>query len=199
MRILIITHPRSGGKSLLDWVSKETGFYGHHDPILDDEKILHSVLNDDDIVVKLFPFNLSQKNIDVNQFAKSFDKVICHLRGNEMDVAISLTYGNENNRENINNWHKTYQVDDNWVKNNQDKINNYLGYVSNLHNYIKNIDVQCLITTYDGIYENKTDIDKLINFLEIKKPQHLDRLDKRHRLRNGNVGDSDYKVNRPLI
>lgn len=199
MRILIITHPRSGGKSLLDWISKETGYHGYHEPALDDKDLMNIISTRDNILVKTFPFFLHEHNINIEEFSGTFDKVICHVRENILDVAISLSHANQRDDENHTKWHNTYQVDEEWIKKNKNDIDDFTYHTELSYNQIMKLDIDCLRTTYDGIYENKTDIDKLISYLEIPKPLHLDRLDKRHRLRNGDVGDKDYKINRTLI
>ena len=58
---------------------------------------------------------------------------------------------------------------------------------------------KCLITTYDGIYNDKTDIPKLLKFLNIYDAYYLDILDNRHRLQNGDIGMDDVKVKPKLI
>ena len=52
-------------------------------------------------------------------------------------------------------------------------------------------------TTYENIFENIDDINKLIEYLEIKNPKWLDVLSKRHKLRNGDVGMDDYLMLNP--
>jgi hypothetical protein len=199
MRVLIFTHGRSGGKSLLDWISQEKRFYVYHEPYLKDEQILRGVMNDDNIVVKTFPSYLSQYEIDTEEFCRSFDKVICHVRENRLDVAISTARGLELSDKQDFNWHHTYKVDYTWILENESKIDDVLDHFSPIYEAIVNLKVDCLRTTYDGVFENKNDISKLLDYLEIKKPIHLDRLDNRHRLRNGDIGHTGYTVNKSII
>jgi hypothetical protein len=150
-------------------------------------------------VVKTFPSYLSQYEIDTEEFCRSFDKVICHTRENRLDVAISTARGLELSDKQDFNWHHTYKVDYTWILENESKIDNVLDHFSPIYEAIVNLKVDCLRTTYDGIFENKNDISKLLDYLEIKKPIHLDRLDNRHRLRNGDIGHTGYTVNKSII
>ncbi len=200
MRVLIFTHPRSGGKSFLDWIVREKKkFYPYHEPYLKDKQILREVMNDDNIVVKTFPIYLSQYEIDTEEFCQSFDKVICHTRENLLDLAISITRGNELSGKKDFNWHHTYKVDYTWILENQSKIDDVLDSILPIHESINNLNVDCIKTTYDGIFENKNDISKLLDYLEIEEPIHLDILNKRHRLRNGDIGHSGYTVSKSMI
>ncbi len=199
MRILIITHPRSGGKSLLNWISKEKGYYGNHEPNINNKDILNEVISKDDVVVKLFPKNLTDENIDIEEFANTFDKVICHHRVNVKDVTISMVYGSLRDNKNHDNWHKTYDITPEWLIDNEDKINTELILVNEMVESITSLNINSLKTTYEGIYESKHDIDKLIKYLEIDRPFYTDILDNRHRLRGGDIGENDYKINKPLI
>jgi hypothetical protein len=55
------------------------------------------------------------------------------------------------------------------------------------------------MTTYDGIYNDKSDIPRLLKYLNIYNPIYLDILDNRHRLRNGEIGMDNFKIRPKLI
>ena len=57
----------------------------------------------------------------------------------------------------------------------------------------------CIRTTYDGIYNDKSDVLRLLKYLNIYNPRYLDILDKRHKLQNGDIGMDDVKVKPKLI
>lgn len=199
MRILILTHARSGGKSILNWVTKEKGYHGYHEPNIKDGNLFLKILKEDNIVVKLFPAILDEHKVNLGEFIKLFDKVICHHRENMDDVAVSMVYGNERDNKNHNNWHETYDVTDDWLCQNKDKIEEKLKEVNEIIDRSMSLNINCLKTTYDGIFENKKDITKLIEFLEIKQPFYLDILDKRHRLRGGVVGEGDFRLFKSIL
>jgi len=50
MRVLILTHPRSGGMSLMNYIQKELDYLQYHEPFLDNQS--HG-LTDEDINTKL--------------------------------------------------------------------------------------------------------------------------------------------------
>lgn len=207
MRILIITHPRSGGMSLTQFISstlnseKENEYQMYHEPFFDnqnsltDKDINEKLLVNENIIVKDFPYNILLRGFNLTNVISKFDKVIVHQRDNHEDVAISLTYMQENGIDKI---HKTHQINDEWLKDNEDKIKKMLFNIEEMFNSIKNIkNEDYLRTTYDGIYNDKTDVPKLLKFLNITNSRYLDMLDNRHRLRNGDVGMDNYYI-KPL-
>jgi hypothetical protein len=204
MRVLILTHPRSGGMSLLQYIKYELGYEEYHEPFfgndngLTEEQINRELFLKDNIIVKDFPFRIVEKGFNVGDVISKFDKVIIHNRGSHRDVAISLTYSEVNERG--NEMHLPYKLDDEWIKDNEHIIEKRIIETKEMYNSLEVIkNDKCLITTYDGIYNNKTDIPKLLKFLNIYVPLYLDILDKRHRLQNGDIGMSDVKVKAKLL
>jgi hypothetical protein len=212
MRVLILTHPRSGGMSLLQYIKYELGYEEYHEPFFGDgnglteEQINRELFLKDNIIVKDFPFRIVERGFNVGDVISKFDKVIVHHRGSHRDVAISLTYFQENDGNQI---HKPYKITDEWIKDNEDKIQQMMKDMEEMYNDVQNISYDnCLRTSYDGIYmepvlngvyKDKSDIPKLLRFLNIYNPLYLDILDKRHRLQNGDIGMSDVKVKPKLI
>ena len=199
MRVLILTHPRSGGMSLLNYISNELNYSQYHEPFNDltEEDINTKVLMENNIVVKDFPNHIINKGYDLNDVVSKFDKVIIHHRGNHRDVAISLTYFQYGYGSNL---HETYKVTDEWIKDNEDKIEQMMVNTSEMISTIENMKNEgCLRTTYDGIYNDKSDVLRLLKYLNIYNPRYLDILDKRHKLQNGDIGMDDVKVKPKLI
>lgn len=207
MRILIITHPRSGGMSLLQFITntlnsqKEFNYQMYHEPFGNNENSLmnkdinRKLLVNENIIVKYFPFNIVSRGFNIVDVISKFDKVIIHHRDNHKDVAISLTYIQENGSDKI---HKVHEINDEWLKNNEDKIEKMIFDTKEMFDTIQNIkNENYLKTTYDGIYNDKSDVPKLLKFLNITNSKHLDILDNRHRLRNGDVGMNDFYI-KPL-
>ena len=204
MRVLILTHPRSGGMSLLQYIKYELGYEEYHEPFfgndngLTEEQINRELFLKDNIIVKDFPFRIVEKGFNVGDVISKFDKVIIHNRGNHRDVAISLVYFEVTN--NGNKMHVPYKLDNEWIKDNEDIIEKRINETKEMYNSLEVIkNDKCLITTYDGIYNNKTDIPKLLKFLNIYDAYYLDILDNRHRLQNGDIGMDDVKVKPKLI
>ena len=199
MRVLILTHPRSGGMSLLNYISNELNYSQYHEPFNDltEEDINTKVLMENNIVVKDFPNHIINKGYDLNDVVSKFDKVIIHRRGNHRDVAISLTYFQYGYGSNL---HETYKITDKWIKDNEDRIQLMMSDTSEMFGTIENIkNDDCLRTSYDGIYNDKSEIPRLLKNLNIYNPRYLDILDKRHKLQNGDIGMDDVKVKPKLI
>lgn len=210
MRILILTHGRSGGLSLSRWISEELNLELFHEPFIqmdDSEYIKDNVFIKDNIVVKEFPFNIELKGYNVYDFIKTYDKLILHKRENLRDVAISQVSGSKrNNKDTIkikSAWHEVYTIDDVWVESHKNEIiiqeNEILERDSFLFKLYNNDDIKGLRTTYEGIYKTTNDISMLIDYLEVKKPVWLDILNDRHKLKNGTTGMSHYQQLKKLI
>jgi len=204
MRVLILTHPRSGGMSLLQYIKYELGYEEYHEPFfgndngLTEEQINRELFLKDNIIVKDFPFRIVERGYNVGDVISKFDKVIIHNRGSHRDVAISLTYGELNER--ANEMHLPYKLDDEWIKDNEHIIEKRIIETKEMYNSLEVIkNDKCLITTYDGIYNDKSVIPRLLKYLNIYNPRYLDILDKRHKLQNGDIGMDNVKVKPKLI
>jgi len=203
MRVLILTHPRSGGMSLLQYIKIELTYKEYHEPffgngdVLTDEQINTELFVNDNIIVKDFPFRIIGRGYNLKDVISKFDKVIIHHRGSHRDVAISLTYFYLNDGSKI---HLPYEMTNEWIKDNEDSIQQMMKDTEEMYNDVQNISYDnCLKTTYDGIYNDKTDIPRLLKFLNIPDPIYLDILDKRHRLQNGDVGMDNVKIKPKLL
>jgi hypothetical protein len=201
MRILILTHERSGGFSLTNWISNELGIDIYHDPsdeFKTKEIIGLNIFNNPNCVVKVFSKIPTISDINFFNFVKSFDKVIIHKRKNKLDTSISLAYV----KNNINfGYHNTYEIDKIWIENNQSLINNELAHIENFDKEIENLSFKSYIeTTYEGVFETGEDINKIVKFLDFKnEPKWLDWLNNKRRLRGGKLGINGVKVKKHLI
>lgn len=200
MKVLVITHQRSGGRSLTNWISNEMKLNMIHEVFNNNmgAELIKKTYTEDNIVVKVICEKLRRRYIDVYDLTRRFDKVICHTRKNDMDSAISVVYQLLNPQSGLENpsWHETYKIDDKWLSDNQEMINNELNWMETCRKEIEELNIDCLRTTYEDIYETKKDIPKLIDYLGLYgKPLYfLDMLDKSHRLQNGDIGMSSIKV-----
>ena len=204
MRVLILTHPRSGGMSLLQYIKYELEYTEYHEPFfgngngLTDEQINTELFVNNNIIVKDFPFRIKERGYDLMDVISKFDKVIIHHRGSHRDVAISLIYAELNERS--NQMHVPYEINDEWIKGNEYEIEQRMDQTKDMFNIIQDLNYEkCIRTTYDGIYNDKSDIPKLLKYLRIYNPFYLDILDKRHRLQNGDIGMDNVKVKPKLI
>ena len=204
MRVLILTHPRSGGMSLLQYIKYELEYTEYHEPFfgngngLTDEQINTELFVNNNIIVKDFPFRIKERGYDLMDVISKFDKVIIHHRGSHRDVAISLIYAELNERS--NQMHVPYEINDEWIKGNEYEIEQRMDQIKDMFHTIQDLNYEkCIRTTYDGIYNDKSDIPKLLKYLNIYNPRYLDILDKRHRLQNGDIGMDNVKVKPKLI
>jgi hypothetical protein len=201
MRILILTHERSGGFSLTNWISDELSVDIYHDPsdeFKTKEIIDLNIFNNPNCVVKIFSKIPTISDTNFFNFVKSFDKVIIHKRKNKLDASISLAYV----KNNINfGYHNTYEIDKIWIENNQSLINNELAHIENFDKEIENLLFKSYIeTTYEGVFETGEDINKIVKFLDFKnEPKWLDWLNNKRRLRGGKLGINGVKVKKHLI
>jgi hypothetical protein len=197
MRILILTHARSGGFSLTNWIGNELNVDIYHEPF-NTLTIDLNIFNNPNCVVKIFPKFPIILDITLFDFINSFDRVILHKRKNKLDTSISLAYL----KNNINfGYHTTYEIDKNWIEDNQLLINAELNNIENFDKEIENILLKNYIeTTYEGVFETKEDINKIVKFLDFKnEPKWLDWLDNKRRLRGGKLGINGVKIKKELI
>jgi hypothetical protein len=200
MRILILTHERSGGFSLTNWLSNELNVDMYHEPF-NRFTIDLNIFDNPDCVVKVFPKIPIFFNITISDFIESFDKVIIHKRKNLIDTSISLAYIKKTQSDTNVSYHNTYKVDDDWLKNNDLLINEQLESIKNFDEDIKNLEFKDYInTTYEGVFNTREDIIKIKKFLNLKDElKWLDWIDNKRRLRGGKFGINGVKIKKELI
>jgi hypothetical protein len=191
MRILIITYPRSGGYSLSSWISSELGFKHLHEPFSSRHENLIKYLDDDNIVVKEFLFRID------NEFISKFDKIIIHKRLNVKDVAISWVYS-DNKTGDFKN-HKVYELNDEWINQHHDEVLKMESWIIELSKKLDELNINALRTTYENLFIDKDDIDKVKEYLDMEDLKYLDLLDSKRRLRNGNIGMEYIKRRRDTL
>jgi len=182
MRILLLTHPRSGGLSLMAWIGHELRCPSLHEPFSNIE-LIDSVFNFKNVVVKDFPNSIIRCGYDLEEVISKFDKVICHRRESIRDTAISMVRLSDSEQS-----HYTYKLDDKWLEDKRKVIEEKINEVNDTYGILEELKFDGINTTYDGVYNTKEDIKKLTEYLRIKEPAWLDILDNKRRLRNGTVG-----------
>ena len=182
MRILLLTHPRSGGLSLMAWMGHELRYKTLHEPFSNVE-LIDNVFNFEDVVVKDFPDSIIRCGYDLKEVMSKFDKVICHRRESVKDTAISMVRLSDSEQS-----HHTYKLDDKWLEDNNNQIEEKIKEINDTYGILESLEFNGINTTYDGVYNTKDDIKKLTEYLGIREPAWLDILDNKRRLRNGEVG-----------
>jgi len=182
MRILIISPQRTGGNVFSKWLSFELSYKWVHEPFNINNNLLDKIsyfMELDNVVMKLNPFEWRNYYDDKTLYS-SFDKIIGLNREDVLDSSISYTKALE-----TNNFTKKYNVDEKWIEDNKEEIYNNLKYLSNLNNFVKEID-NSLQITYEGIYQNKNDIEKVKKYIGINDLKYVDMLSNKNRYRNNN-------------
>lgn len=182
MRILIISPPRTGGNVFSKWLSLELSYRWIHEPFNVNNNLLDEIsyfMELDNVVMKLNPFEW-RNHYDDKTLYSSFDKIIGLTREDVLDSSISYTKAIE-----TNNFTKRYVVDEKWVIDNEQEIDNNLKLLLNLNNFVKDTD-NSLQITYEGIYQNKNDIEKLKKYIGIDDLKYINMLDNKNRYRNNN-------------
>jgi hypothetical protein len=185
MRILIIAGGRTGGKRFSEWLSMETKHYLVHEPFYDwnNEK---RDFNKDNIIVKVLVneyLELAPPN-----FINTFDKVIGLIRTDTKDTAISQTYGILNNT-----WQEKYNISNEWINMNKDFIEVNEQMIIETNKTLNKIEGVGLRVTYEGLYYQKEaghsyckDVERVMNFLELKELKYSHWIDNIYRYRNNN-------------
>ena len=186
MRVLILTHPRTGGFSLLSWISKELNHDSYHEPFLSPNhaQTYQDMLYTPDVVVKEDITHLLDSGVDLFMFMQSFNRVIFHIRTDLEDLAISwarqLATGES---------HLVYQMNEQWISAHAGEIAQAKARAVRLQGIILAQKSLCPIpfmtTSYEGVYTTRQDVPKICRFLGISDPQWLDAINPARRLRNG--------------
>jgi len=190
MRVLVLTHPRSGGLNFILWLSKELKLKTYHEPF-HPEHLLHfeisKVLTLDNIIVKDFINNIEDNcPIGLNDFISTFDKVIVLTRKNTYETAISsvFMYTDERNGEWV---HSKYTIDDNWIEKYQWHIKSKQKEICIQIESLQRVP-NSLQVTYEEIYENTDDIEKICKYVGLEYMMYSDMLSSKYKLRNGEIG-----------
>lgn len=187
MRIAIVTHPRSGGFSFLGWLASELECDSIHEPF-SEKTIPPNLFTSPNLVVKIFPSEIYSHGFPLVETLSKFDFIICHKRMDLEDTSISTVRQIESGIS-----HEVYDVDDEWISKNRNKINSTKNAILKSHAEIDAVysafKTSSLKTTYDGLYINRQDREKIHKYLKLEKPfRFMDMLDTKRRLRGGTIG-----------
>ena len=164
MKILVLSHTRCGSTTLCKWISNELNIELDETPY--NKNTFNFIFEKNNIIRKIVIEEYHPSNSDIDKF----DKIILLSRENSIDTAISFI-----NADNKNSWHDTYEITNEWINNNKNKIIETAHKYEHLRNYLKNKNLFQI--TYENMYINKTDVNRVINYLNIENPTHLDMLD----------------------
>ena len=155
------------------WLSKELDIVLDERPY--DFKTFNSITKSNNEVVKIVVEEYYPTKEDINKF----DKVICLIRENSAEASISFIQS-----KNVDKWHNQYEITTEWIGENKNKILEQIYKYDEMKLRLKEYEV--FQTTYEDIYLNKSDVDKILTYMNINSPKYLDMLsyDKKYRKDN---------------
>lgn len=187
MRILILTHPRSGGFTFLSWIASELQLKAYHEPLLNpsaNPDIWNPILCSD-LVIKEHISRFADVGMSIQEVTEGFDKVVFHTREDLHAAGISRAKQHETGDS-----HLVYHMDMAWEESHSVEIGKASKEISDLRDSVllqaSGCDSPHIITTYCGIYQEFTDIPIITKFLGISDPQWLSIIHPKRRLQNGN-------------
>jgi hypothetical protein len=162
MNICILSYGRTGGTTFCNWISKELSKEYIHEPYhpYNLEKYGNVDFSNSNFIIKMEPEHL--ENI------KGEKITIGLIREDISNCAISHLHATE-----TNNWHNPYSITENWIVFNKSKLEVISERISSENNKIRKMNYDITLT-YEGLFENKTDIPKICNFLNIENPKHIE-------------------------
>ncbi len=182
MRILIYSTQRCGSTAVMNWVSKELDLTPVFEPFIpcgeEDFRRYNNNWRDDleafnrlkYIVAKVIHYNLSElidnENVERDFFSK-FDKVIVLYRENIRDQAESLLIASKR-KISFGEYNLKKELSDLIPEHIEETSNIMLEQTESLLSYNN-----CFKISYEDIFIRK-DYNKLIEYLGIKEPKHLD-------------------------
>ena len=179
MRLLILTHERSGGMSLLNWLKRELGLNSYHEPFNTNPGPA-DILTRENIIVKEFPHNIKDWcTMGLNEFISTFDYVIVLTRENTYEAAISSVFMGSKERG-TEHAHTIYTMNDEWIEKYKSDI------------LLKQKELDSKIEILKNIYQ----------YVGLKFIEHRDMLNNKYRLRNGEIEIPkfrNYKRHKDLI
>lgn len=190
MRILIVAYGRTGGTTLAKWIGAELNYKVYNEPYIN-EKLNEwdGIETENNIVVRMHggewrTFIEKYKNdTPPYNFLKLWDKVIGVYRENSYEAGISAVRANETKE-----WHRSYYVTNKWIESKKEQIDKFSNLKESQKIYVKKniIGDNSILVSYEGIYIEKTDINKIKEFLNItnSKFDNLININNRYRKNN---------------
>lgn len=170
MRILIISTPRSGSTTLLNWLAYCLKLRTINEPFnenLENRKILQFEFNNEiNLLAKIAPNEYEHTK------KEKWDYIIGLTRQSTLDCATSFTVAKKmfkTNRE----WHQPYILEEKWILENKRDIDENITIIERFnHMVLNNFDIDLQIT-YEGLYYDKKDLEKICKIFNIKKNKRL--------------------------
>jgi LPS sulfotransferase NodH len=185
VKILVLSHTRSGSTTLCKWISNELDIELDETPY--NKKIFNEIFEKTDIIRKI----VIEEYLPSNDIINKFDKVICLTRENSIDTAISFIVANKTNI-----WHNEYVVSAEWISKHTFEITDISRRYDVMKNYLKKING--LHITYEEIYI-KNNITHLLKYLDITDLHFLDMLNSNKKYRKDKNSPINYDKSKNFI
>ena len=151
MRVLILTHPRSGSYPLANWLGKEINAKVFIDPT-EPIKESHCVV----------------RSTNLTEDLSSYDCVVVHHRENTRETAISSLYLEKNPDQDP---HCSYTVAEEWIAENEIGIKEEESQYRAYNQMLLEIERNDLIhTTYEQCYIGNESIEAIAELIGMNKP-----------------------------
>ncbi len=179
MRVLIISTYRCGGKSFTHWIAEELNYEAILEPYNwnrngGPEIDINDIFTKDNIVTKV-PYHDYLEPIE--EFIRKFDKAIGLTRDNIEESAESMAWADQHKQ-----WHEKYTMTEEWIKDNEEKIKESIMFYIHTNPIVKKLPI--LQVTYENLFQKKTDVIKVKDYLGIDVLKHDYYLNDNKRLRN---------------
>ena len=171
MNLCILSYGRTGGTTFCKWISKELDRIYIHEPFNKNHNWMYKNTNflTDNCVIKLEPEDLDKI---------LGDKITIGLiRKNVYNCAISNLKAIQTNK-----WHSPYKVDEDWLKKNEFEIEELSKKILKQNDKILNMKYDITLT-YEGLFENKSDIPIICKFLNIKNLKYIQHMNESNKYR----------------
>lgn len=168
MRIGIVAMGRSGGYNLGQWISYELGYPYKHEPYINGLDI-----EGENVVVKWLLSEWNEMKVK-----PEMDKWIGLWREDIRECAISYLKSNQTGK-----WRDGYTITNEWINENETEIQRIQSAIELENSKIPKISQIEFFITYEGIYNRGNDIQRVLEYLDIKAPKYLHLLNPSQRLR----------------
>lgn len=174
MRVLVLKHRRAGAFVLSQWISSELQLHHYHEPLGEDNPFnrhnAERALYGDNVLIEEMPESIKEFGLNYNEFLDSFDKIVGLTRNDIKECAISLqTFIKKDKYEQYN------IINTDWLNLNENEFKKNEEYLNKSKLEILNV-TNCLQVTYEDLFETKKDTQKVIDYFNIEKLRHLDKL-----------------------
>ena len=182
MRLLILTPPRSGGFTLLSWISRELGYTSYHEPL--QTGFMEGSQTEPNCVVKEDVSSVLHCFSDLSTYLSRFDLVIFHTRETLRDCAISRVRQLETGES-----HKFYKIDALWLADHEAEISHTEMEFRGIQGAILSAAARHkgvgITTSYEGVYHSGVDVHRICQLIGVSDPQWTDMLHLKRRLQGG--------------